>query len=134
MNSCRMSHPHMPNAACSGDSVDSCSRMHPHKHPADNYCSGDLEFELGLARQRIADLEKQVKPANDKMFWLVWCLDGPGNGWPTFRHWFEEAANKEAIRLAETHQTKTFYVMQATARALVPQAKVFEMLEPPLPF
>ena len=47
---------------------------------------------------------------DQRMFWLVWNPMGQS---PTFQHWTQEAADREATRLALAYPGSRFYVLCA---------------------
>ena len=61
-----------------------------------------------------------------QMFWMVW---NPDNGETHHKHGTQEAAEREAERLASINAGRRFYVLRAEGYALTPKATTYHRLD-----
>ena len=64
-------------------------------------------------------------------FFVVWC---PSNGPPRVRHATQEAAEKEASRLARMHPGTEFIVLEAVSAAIKDDVRVTQFDSVSIPF
>lgn len=76
-----------------------------------------LSDELGAVVARPGNgAAPSERPLTDRTFYLVWCPQGPTP--PSYRHPNEDAARREAARLARGNEGREFHVLRSTGKVV----------------